>query len=157
MEQNSPEDNFCLEIYCNHYNSQIYKRQTIRAGMIKLIADLDGRTTCPYFNNIKLIAYHHLQAQGPIYARSLIRKVLGNEKYCMQIDSHTKFIKNWDNVIINEWKNTYNEFGIITSVPPSMLNIEKYSLDSDDLQFTVPRQCSIKFRENGFPVSFISK
>ena len=154
VEQNAPDDNFCIETYCNSYaESQIYQRKTIRKGMVKLISQNEGRIHCPYFNNIKLIAYHHIQAHGPSYARSLTRKVLGNEEFCMQVDAHTKFVNNWDKIALDEWKSANNEFGVLSTVPPSVRDEEKYRVDGE-FQFAVPRQCAINFQDNGFPVSF---
>ena len=52
--------------------------------------------------NVKLLKKSNLSARGPAYARYLINKHLwDDEKYYLQIDSHTRFIKDWDEIIKN--------------------------------------------------------
>jgi len=60
-----------------------------------------------YKNNIRIIRLPFYDAKGPYYARYLCSSLLdfNNEKYFFQIDSHTSFIKNWDEILIN----MYNE------------------------------------------------
>lgn len=111
----------------------------------------DSQSACPHFDQVRLIAYHHIQAKGPMHARSLVRKVLGNEEFCMQIDAHTDFAVGWDDLALSEWKNTHNEFGILSNVPVATTDKAAYSTDGE--KFTeVPRQCAIRFLDNGFPV-----
>lgn len=153
IEQNSPEDKFCLEVYCNYYNSIVYQRQTVRDKLIKVLAKPSGYSTCPFYQNIRLLSMQDTQARGPMYARSFTRKLLANEEYCLQIDAHTTFLSNWDTIAKEEWLMASNEFGIVTTVPPPVSEQEKYTTGGE-FEFTVPRQCSIQFRDNGFPVSF---
>jgi hypothetical protein len=86
-----------------------------------------------------------------MFARSLARKVLGNEEFCMQIDAHTSFAKNWDEILKQEWKNTENEFGIISTVPPPKGEQDVYQ-PGGLKEKEVPRQCIITFEANGVPV-----
>ena len=150
-EQNAPEDKFCLEIYCSYFGVKTIKRVKMRKDVLKVVAlDDEVSKTCPHFNQIRLVAYHHIQAKGPMLARSLVRKVLGNEEFCMQIDAHTEFVPLWDELVVSEWKSTKNEFGVISNVPA-----DKKELRSDDgasKRKSVPRQCGIHFMDNGFPV-----
>lgn len=110
---------------------------------------------CPYMNNIRIIRVHDYRSYGPIYTRSLIRKVLGNEDYCLQIDSHSIFINEWDNIIINEWLLIQNEFSILTNVPHSIDEQHLYNKDGI-YQSYIPRQCLIQFHsEYHYPVCYI--
>jgi len=54
-------------------------------------------------NNIRIIRIPYYDAKGPNYARYLCSSLLdkNNDKYYLQIDSHTIFIKNWDEICIN--------------------------------------------------------
>jgi Glycosyltransferase (GlcNAc) len=152
FEQNAPEDKFCREQYCSYFGSKTLKRQTIRQGVVKVMANSETMDSCPHKDQIRLIAYHDIQAKGPTYARSLVRKALGNEEFCMQIDAHTEFVPQWDKLAVSEWKNTENEFGILSTVPAAKAEMESYA--SGGAKFTeVPRQCSLKFQSNGIPVS----
>ena len=59
-------------------------------------------------NNIKIIRLSYNDAKGPTYARYLCSKLWDGEEYFLQIDSHTKFIKNWDIKCILSIKNLKN-------------------------------------------------
>jgi len=52
---------------------------------------------------VKTIYINYQEAKGVCYARSLIQKeLLKDEKYYLQIDSHTRFNYNWDTNLINQ-------------------------------------------------------
>ena len=60
------------------------------------------KNNTPKNANIQIIKKSNLQARGPVYARYIINKNLWkDEKYYLQIDSHTRFIENWDEIIKN--------------------------------------------------------
>ena len=100
---------------------------------------------CPRIDQIRKLSVHDIAAKGPGWARSLTRKILGNEEFCLQIDAHTEFVPEWDAKVKHEWAATGNEFGIISTVPLAIGEAV------DDM--SVPRQCSVMFQEIGAPVS----
>lgn len=66
----------------------------------KKLAEKEG--TGVYTDNIRMYRMEAGQAQGPMYARSLIEQHLYNgEKYYLLIDSHTTFVKDWDSKLIH--------------------------------------------------------
>lgn len=150
IEQNAPEDRFCLEEFCAAQGiEKHYRRQMIRKDVTKVIAEPE-RLKCNRFNQIRLLAFHNKSAKGPSYARSMTRKILGNEEFCMQIDAHSSFAKNWDQAAKEEWKNTQNEFGVISNVPAPQGEQAEY--ESGKRAGEVPRQCKTSFQDNGIPV-----
>lgn len=126
----------------------IYKKVTIRKDTTTVIATPE-RNLCPRIDQIRKLSIHDMAAKGPAWARSLSRKLLGNEEFCLQIDAHSEFVTNWDDKVKHEWAATGNEFGIISTVPPAMGDTEG--------QRTVPRQCWVKFQEIGTPVRVAHK
>lgn len=52
-------------------------------------------------NNIRVIRIPYYEAKGPTYARFLCSSLYNGEEYYFQIDSHTKFIQDWDEICIN--------------------------------------------------------
>jgi Glycosyltransferase (GlcNAc) len=153
IEQNAADDRFCMEEFCARMGfTKFYKRQTIRKDCTKVIAEPE-RLKCPRLNQIRLLSFHNRAAKGPLYARSMTRKILANEEFCMQVDSHSSFRKNWDTLAKDEWKKTNNEFAVISHVP-SMQGEQEGHEDGGSQQFEVPRQCNVKFEENGVPVSY---
>jgi len=150
IEQNSPEDRFCMEEYCARLgHKKHYKRQTIRKDVTKIIAEPE-RLECPRFNQVRLLAFHDRSAKGPLYARSMTRKILGNEEFCMQVDAHSSFRQNWDQYAKEDWAKANNEFAVISHVPAKQGEQTQHE-DGGAQQTEVPRQCSVKFQDNGIP------
>ena len=125
----------------------------MRQGVVKIVPLDKGRASCPHYDQVRLVAFQHIQAKGPTLARSMVRKVLGNEEFCMQVDAHTDFVSGWDELVVSEWKNTKNEFGIISAVPADQATKNLYA-EGAELFTEVPRQCVVTYLENGFPVSY---
>jgi hypothetical protein len=145
------EDKKCLELYCQAHGAKILRREVIRADMTKVIHVPSQDKLCPHMDQIRLIATFHVAAKGPIWARSLVRKVLGNEEYCMQVDAHTSFIQNWDTVAKSEWKSTNNEFAIISN-PPALKSEQTDYEQGGSKANQVPRSCRLAYKvDNGFP------
>lgn len=85
IEQNDVEhpkdDPSCIEEYCALMG---YKMKEHEAGIIHKAekqADFDEVIeNCPRVKDqIRSVRFHHRGSKGPVYARSFIRKVLGNE------------------------------------------------------------------------------
>jgi hypothetical protein len=65
---------------------------------------------------------HYKQARGVGYARAQTQKALNDSyKYYLQVDSHTQFIKDWDEKIINDYEKAFQYWGdlIFTAYPGS--------------------------------------
>lgn len=148
-----PEDDpTCLEEYCA---LEGYKMKEHEAGIAhkgEKQADWDAvMEGCPRAKEqIRSVRFHHLAAKGPVYARSFVRKVLGNEEFCMQIDAATDFAQGWDSLAIKQWMGTGNEYAILSNVP--LAEKEKDKSGNDNV---VPRQCAIKIGSEGVPVSIL--
>lgn len=50
---------------------------------------------------IQLIDTHFHKTQGACWARNQVQQLFDDEKYTLQLDSHHRFIKNWDTVLID--------------------------------------------------------
>lgn len=126
----------------------IYQKRSLRKDTTKVMARPE-RKDCPRIDQIRKLAIHNVAAKGPVYARSMVRKILGNEEFCLQIDAHTEFVPEWDDKLKHEWAATGNEFGIISTVPPAIGEREA----AGESITSVPRQCMVQFQEIGIPVS----
>jgi hypothetical protein len=148
------QDQWCLEEYCSKFGiDHTLKKRSIRKDTVKVFEEA-ALEKCPRRDQIRQVSFHYYAAKGPMFARSLARKILGNEEFCLQIDAHTSFAKNWDEILKQEWKNTENEFGIITTVPPPKDEQDIYQ-PGGTKEKEVPRQCLITYNDNGVPVSDI--
>jgi hypothetical protein len=63
-------------------------------------------------------------AKGPIYARYICEKLLESETYFLQIDCHTRFFQNWDQIIIDEFKKSLflNQKALLSYYPINTTN-----------------------------------
>ena len=91
----------------------------------------------------RILSFDPETRPGLVKARYLIKEMMFDEDYFFQIDSHTKFEKNWDETLINllsELKKI-NPNGIICAAPSQ----ESYK----------DRSCSVKWKiANEFPLTF---
>ena len=70
----------------------------------------------------------------------------------MQIDAHTTFVANWDDIAKTEWKNAKNEFAIISTSPAKLGEMADYESWTGSKNGQVPRQCLVRFADNDIPV-----
>lgn len=54
-----------------------------------------------YKNSIRLLEYNWRESQGTCWARHHIQKLIDDEKYYLQLDSHHRFSKGWDDDLIS--------------------------------------------------------
>jgi hypothetical protein len=122
--------------------------------MTKLIARPE-LATCPFYNQIRLLSKFNIAAKGPTDARALTRKILGNEEFCLQIDAHTAFTREWDELAKLEWYKTGNEFAILSTAPADVKDQQEYESWTGSKSGEVPRQCTVKVMETKVP-DFVS-
>ena len=70
----------------------------------------------------KIISIHYSQSNGCCWARHKVQQLYENEEYTLQLDSHHRFVKGWDTILIDMFKKL-KEKGVlkplITTYPPS--------------------------------------
>lgn len=103
-----------------------------------------------YKKNVRIIRIPEYEAKGPTWARYLCSTLWGGEEYYLQIDSHTRFVKNWDTKCIN-MIHTIKKMGL--SQKPVISHYPK-DYDSFDTHTElnkneVPRMCKSFFNERG--------
>ena len=86
-------------------------------------------------SRFKVLDYHWSKSKGLCWARSEIQKLWEGEEYTLQLDSHHRFLQDWDVELIEMMKLTGSEKPIITSYAgmyrPSdntLLNVEPYKM-----------------------------
>jgi len=75
--------------------------ENIRFGLV--IQDFEAEM--PDISNIKnvsVLRLHHREARGAGFARAMAMELYKNEDYYLQVDSHTMFAKNWDELCIQQ-------------------------------------------------------
>lgn len=68
-------------------------------------------------SNIRLKFVNYREAKGTCWARSLAQSLYSNETYSLQIDSHMRFVKDWDDKLINMWKSLNDDKAILSAYP----------------------------------------
>eukprot|EP01038_Epipyxis_sp_PR26KG_P013764 gene13764-18460_t len=110
------EDRFaCIQDYCKSY----------------------GGSACPHLAQIKKLELTHQDARGPQYARFMQQSLMKNEEFCLQIDSHTDFVQDWDIQTTEMWGNINNEYAILSTALPDISVLK--DINNDDQ--IVPHLC----------------
>lgn len=84
--------------------------------------------------NIQIEKYHYSESEGGCWARQIAQKNYNNETFSLQVDSHTRFIQDWDKIIIRDY-NTLVENGhskpLLTFLPPPYSRNDEAGIDYD--------------------------
>ena len=70
------------------------------------------------------------ESKGVGWARKKAMQFYQNEKYCLQIDAHTRFVQNWDDIIIENYRRlkTIAEKPLISCLPPAFSVVNERDL-----------------------------
>ncbi len=127
----SDEDIDCLEGYCMMVKEQDPEMWEASGGV------------CPYFHQVKILRLDYREALGCCYARHFQSYMLRDEEFCMQIDSHTTAIHDWDKQLMDMWARANNEYGILSVYPRDVK--DKNMIKSGTEHNDEPHLCQISF------------
>ncbi|MCX8958681.1 glycosyltransferase [Erwinia psidii] len=115
--------NYCINVaICWQDNNDI--DLFLNNGMILLEKRKHGEHDLYIFNylnvNIKVLSIHYFMSQGACWARNNCEQFYHCEEYFMQIDSHCRFIKDWDKEMVAMLTQLKEEsqHPVISSYPP---------------------------------------
>ena len=104
VQQNLEEDIDCYEEYCR----LILEHRGISTG--------EGvAPECPFKENIIMHRVSALDAKGPTWGRALGSKLVGDQEFCMQTDSHMDYVPDWDVKIKGMWGLINNEYAVMST------------------------------------------
>ena len=144
----------CVEKYCELATKMKGKR---RGNVGRIIHHGD----CPHSDQIQVRRIDAVTAAGPMYARSLLsedmaasysRGKLRSQDFCLSIDSHMIFGPDWDNEMIDMFRETENEYAILSTRPADVAKLEA---DISDRGVEVPHLCSVTFASNVVGFDFL--
>lgn len=78
--------------------------ENIRFGIARQYHPDDKFDDLSEFENdsrFKILNINYQESKGVCWARNLTQQLYGGEEYTLQIDSHMRFEKNWDEILIN--------------------------------------------------------
>lgn len=96
----------------------------------------------------KILDVDYRDSKGACWARYNTQKYWTNETYSLQIDSHTRFIQNWDEVLIEMWESLNDIDAIITGYPP---HFTPGAPETD--WYNVPQICNVYGFNHNYPLS----
>ena len=109
---------------CNTLRDCIDKAEfpeRLRFGIVNQFNESDAfcLDVCDYEEDDRFKIYNieHHQSLGACWARSEVNKMYAGEDFAFQIDSHSRFIKNWDSALISSWESLGDPKAIYTSYP----------------------------------------
>lgn len=162
-DNSSSSDPTCLMEYCALMGYQMKHHDPGVIHMAERQADhdsvLDACTRAK--TQIRSVHFHHYGSKGPVYARSFTRKLLANEEFCMEVDASMDFAQSWDELAVQEFKMTRNEYAVLSNVPLSAkekggrhdkITATTTTDSTSSSMVEVPRQCSIKIGSEGVPL-----
>lgn len=83
-----------------------------------------------YVNNVRVIRVKDTDARGPMFARGVIERTMyKREKYFMTVDSHMRFVKHWDRLVIESFCSINNPKAVLTTLPA---NYDRHLYQSTD-------------------------
>ena len=77
---------------------------------------------CGRLHQIQTTRVHWKDGLGPTYGRYRAELFYNDEEYYLQMDSHTAFSRNWDEVLIKMHLQLQNDYGVISAYPKQLLN-----------------------------------
>ena len=81
--------------------------KNLRFGICRQYHPEDGFDSLDEYkddNRFRVIDVLYSESKGVCWARNQVQQLYKNEKYTLQIDSHMRFEKNWDDVLIKMLK-----------------------------------------------------
>eukprot|EP00928_Gymnodinium_smaydae_P056331 TRINITY_DN39728_c0_g1_i1.p1 TRINITY_DN39728_c0_g1~~TRINITY_DN39728_c0_g1_i1.p1 ORF type:complete len:481 (+),score=52.03 TRINITY_DN39728_c0_g1_i1:44-1444(+) len=132
VQQNGADDTDVLEGLCKKRGTPLtfrhefvgkdmHRRQSHEHAWGQDRYTPDSFAACKEAHSIRVFRMDASEAAGPLFARAQQRRLLSEgsnlEDFCLQIDAHTVFAKNWDDELVKEWAQTENEYAVLTTYP----------------------------------------
>jgi hypothetical protein len=92
---------------------------------------------CPRKDQVSTIDMDWLDSRGPTLARSRQQSLVQDEDFCLQVDAHSVFLKDWDKNIITNWLEASNEMAVLTTYINAYDSATTYSSDQ------IPHLCEV--------------
>lgn len=67
--------------------------------------------------NVRLVQLDYRESRGVGFSRHLMTDLYLNEDFILQLDAHTRFDQDWDEILLQEWRACNNPKAILTTYP----------------------------------------
>lgn len=69
-------------------------------------------------SRFKAVKYDYRDGKGGCWARNIVQGLYNSEDFTLQVDAHTRFVKNWDLLLIEMLRKFPGKKPLITNFPP---------------------------------------
>lgn len=91
--------------------------QRIRIGVLNQRSDQDDFVD-EIRHLVRLKEVNYKESKGTCWARNQVQQLYDGEDFSLQLDSHHRFEKNWDDILFGMYEDLKDENAILTSYPP---------------------------------------
>lgn len=78
-------------------------------------AENPNQEMCKYRHLIDIYQMDARLAVGPVFARHVGHRMYRGEYFAAQVDSHVRFVQDWDDDLVGQWKSAHNEMCVLTT------------------------------------------
>jgi len=71
-----------------------------------------------FTDRIKIKPFYWRESKGVCWARHLLNTMWAGEVFTLQIDSHMRFVQDWDEEMVTMWRSLYDPSALLTGYPP---------------------------------------
>lgn len=89
-------------------------------------------------DKLEILDYDFKISKGACWARNKLNNLYKGEKFFLQLDSHHRFVENWDEKVVQYWESLNDSKAIITGYPP---NYTPKQQEKD--WYKVPQICNV--------------
>lgn len=68
---------------------------------------------------VRIYRCNWIDSKGCCWARSITNHLYEGEDYTLQIDSHSRFAQDWDEILVNSFEELDDDFALFSGYPPS--------------------------------------
>ena len=66
---------------------------------------------------VRIVAFHAKESRGVCWARHQVQKLWRSEDFTLQIDSHMRFVPNWDKILLEMYRACPTERAVLSTYP----------------------------------------
>jgi hypothetical protein len=106
-------------IYVGLYQQWDSKSDPDGTDFSKACAENPHHPLCSRMDHVSKVELEWQKSEGPCVARANAEQMFGGQDFAMQIDSHSTFVQDWDEMMIRMWAQTGNEYAVLSGYPRS--------------------------------------
>lgn len=78
-------------------------KDSITFGICWQYDETEDINSFDHLDNFRISKHHYSESQGLGWARNVTNRLYDGEKYTLQIDSHHRFVQDWDQIVLDDY------------------------------------------------------